>query len=263
MPRLAANLSTLFKELPFLDRFAAAAGAGFRAVEFQTAYEFAAAEVAARARDAGLEIVLLNMPRGDPARNELGTACLPGREERFRADLETALAYAKTVGCRRIHCLAGVRPEGADAAGLHSTFVANLRHAARRLRGDGVTAMLEPLSAGTVAHCFLTGSAHAAALIDEIGEDNVKLQYDLFHMQMIEGNLARTLERLLPKIGHIQLADAPSRHEPGTGEINFDFVLRHIDRLGYSGWIGCEYNPAGDTVEGLKWARPYLEGSGK
>jgi hydroxypyruvate isomerase len=261
MPRLAANLSTLFKERPFLDRFAAAAQAGFRAVEYQYPYESPAAEIAARARASGLEVVLHNMPRGDAG--EHGTACLPGREERFRSDLEIAVQYARAAGCARIHCLAGVAPPDADPKAVHKTFVANIRFAARRLAGEGIQVMLEPLSAGTVAGCFLTGSAQAAALIDEIGEDNVKLQYDFFHMQMMEGNLARSVERLLPWIGHLQLADAPARHEPGTGEINFDFLLGHIDRIGYSGWIGCEYNPAGDTVEGLKWAQRYLQGARK
>jgi hydroxypyruvate isomerase len=263
MPRLAANLSTLFKERPFPERFAAAAHAGFRAVEYQYPYEWPAAELAARARAAGVGVVLHNMPRGDAGRNEHGTACLPGREERFRADLEVAIEYARAVGCPRIHCLAGVVPSNADVRVVHQTFVTNIRHAARRLARENILVMLEPLSAGTIAGCFLTGSAQAAALIEEIGEDNVRLQYDLFHMQMMEGNLARTIERLLPKIGHLQLADAPGRNEPGTGEINFGFLLAHIDRLGYSGWIGCEYNPAGDTVEGLKWARPYLQGSAK
>jgi hydroxypyruvate isomerase len=259
MPRLAANLSTLFKERPFLDRFAAAAQAGFRAVEYQYPYDFPAPEVAAKAGAAGLEVVLHNMPRGDAGRNEYGTACLPGREERFRADLEVAVEYARAAKCRRIHCLAGVVPPGTDASRVHRTFVENLRYAARRLQKESMVAMIEPLSAATVAGCFLAGSAQAAALIEEIGEDNVRLQYDFFHMQMMEGNLARTLERLLPIVGHVQLADAPARQEPGTGEINFDFLLRHADRIGYSGWIGCEYNPAGDTVEGLKWALPYLQ----
>jgi hydroxypyruvate isomerase len=199
------------------------------------------------------------MPRGEGH----GTACLPGRGQRFRDDLDKAIEYARLAGCEKIHCMAGVAPPDAAPSLVHETFVENLRYAARRLGSAGMTAMIEPLSAGTVAHCFLAGSAQATALIDEIGEGNVRLQYDLFHMQMMEGNLARTIERLLPKIGHLQLADAPSRHEPGTGEINFAFLLPHIDRLGYSGWIGCEYNPAGDTVEGLKWAQPYLQGRRK
>lgn len=261
MPRLAANLSMLFRERPFLDRFDAAAAAGFRAVEYQYPYEWPAADVARRARAAGVQVVLHNMPPGEAG--EHGTACLPGREARFRADLEKAIEYARAVECPRIHCVAGVMPAGADKAALQRTFVDNLRHAARRLRAESMTAMIEPLSPGTVAGCFLASSAQAVALLDAIGEDNVRLQYDVFHMQAMEGDLARTIERLLPRIGHVQIADLPGRHEPGSGEINFDFLLAHIDRVGYEGWIGCEYNPAGDTTEGLTWARPYLQGSAK
>ena len=260
MPRLAANLSTLFKEMPFLERFAAAARAGFDAVEYQYPYEWRAEDLAARAREAGVRVVLHNMPRGDAALGEHGTASLPGREARFREDLERAVAYASAVDCPRLHCMAGISPQTRAA---HETYVANLRYAAKRLAKEGMSVMLEPLSAGTVAGCFLTGSAQAAQAVREVGADNVFVQYDFFHMQMMEGNLAATLERLLPVIGHIQLADVPGRHEPGTGEINFDFLLRFLDRVGYAGYVGCEYNPLGDTVEGLKWARPYLQGSAK
>jgi hydroxypyruvate isomerase len=258
MPKLAANLSTLFREVPFLDRFAAAARCGFRAVEYQYPYEWQASDIAARARSAGVQVVLHNMPRGDAERGEHGTACLPGREQRFRDDLERAIAYARTVGCAQVHCMAGVAPTGLDSARVHATYVSNLKHAADRLGAEGMRLLIEPLSPRTVAGCFLTGSAQAARVLEELGAANAFLQYDLFHMQIMEGNLAETIERLLARIGHVQLADVPARQEPGTGELNFDFLLRHIDRLGYSGWIGCEYNPAGDTVEGLKWARPYL-----
>jgi hydroxypyruvate isomerase len=258
MPRLAANLSTLFKERPFLERFEAAARAGFRAVEYQYPYDEDAGEIARRAQGAGVEVILHNMPRGEPSRGEHGTACLPGREQRFRDDLETAIAYARAAGCGRVHCMAGVVPEGADRKRLHATYVANLRYAAGRLRDEGMRLLIEPLSPRTVAGCFLSGSGQAVAVLDEVGSDNAFLQYDLFHMQIMEGNLAETIERLLPRIGHMQLADVPGRHEPGSGELNFDFLLRHIDRVGYSGWIGCEYNPSGDTVEGLKWAKRYL-----
>jgi hydroxypyruvate isomerase len=258
MPKLAANLSTLFKEMPFPERFAAAAKCGFRAVEYQYPYEWRADELAARARQAGVEVVLHNMPRGDAERGEHGTACLPGREQRFRDDLERAIEYARAAGCKRLHCMAGVAPQGLERKVLHKTYVENLKYAAQRLEREGMQVLIEPLSARTVAGCFLTGSAQAAQALDDVAASNAFLQYDLFHMQIMEGNLAETLERLLPRIGHIQLADVPGRHEPGTGEINFDFLLRHIDRLGYSGWIGCEYNPLGDTLEGLKWAKPYL-----
>jgi len=258
MPKLAANLSTLFKEHPFLERFAAAAKAGFRAVEYQYPYDHKPEDIAAAARAAGVQVVLHNMPRGDAGRGEHGTACLPGREPRFREDLELALAYAKAAGCSRLHCMAGVAPAGRDHAALHATYLGNLRHAAARLGAEGMQVLIEPLSSRTVAGCFLSSSDQAARVVDELGLSNVRIQYDLFHMQVMEGNLSETIERLLPKIGHIQIADAPGRHEPGTGELNFGFLLEHIDRLGYSGWIGCEYNPRGDTVEGLKWAKPYL-----
>jgi hydroxypyruvate isomerase len=263
MPRLAANLSTLFKEVPFPDRFAAAARAGFQAVEYQYPYECQAEDLAARAREAGVQVVLHNMPRGDTALGEHGTACLPGREQRFREDLDKAVAYARAAGCPRVHCMAGVAPAGVPDKDLHKTYVANLKYAAARLERERMSLLIEPLSARTVAGCFLQGSGQAVQALEEVGAANAFLQYDLFHMQIMEGNLAETLERLLPRIGHIQLADVPGRHEPGTGEINFDFLLRHIDRIGYAGWIGCEYNPLGDTVEGLKWAQPYLRGKEK
>jgi hydroxypyruvate isomerase len=258
MPRLAANVSTLFKELPFLERFGAAARAGFKAVEYQYPYEFAAEDVARAVRDAGVEVVLHNTPRGDSARNESGTAALPGREMDFRHYLDQALHYALAVGCRRLHCTAGVVPQGGERAAMHATYVSNLRHAAATLARHEMQVLIEPLSVHTVAGYFLTGSAQAISVLDEVGAGNASLQYDLFHMQVMEGNLAATIERLLPRIGHMQVADVPGRHEPGTGELNFPFLLAHIDRLGYSGWIGCEYNPAGETVEGLTWAQPYL-----
>ena len=259
MPKLAANLSMLFKEVGFLDRFAAARKAGFRAVEYQYPYEFAPQDVAAAAREAGVQVVLHNMPRGDAGRGEHGTACLPGREARFRDDLERAVEYAAAVRCGALHCLAGVVPAGAERSQLHATYVANLRHAASRLEREGLRLLIEPVSERTAANYFLNRSAQAVRILEEVAADNAVLQYDVFHMQLLEGNLALTIERLLPRIGHIQIADAPGRHEPGSGEINFGFLLPHIDALGYAGWIGCEYNPQGDTVEGLRWAKSYLD----
>jgi hydroxypyruvate isomerase len=258
MPKLAANLSTLFTEVRFLERFGAARRAGFHAVEYQYPYDFAAADVAAAAREAGVEVVLHNMPRGDPARGEHGTACLPGREAVFRETLERAIEYARAVSCSRLHCLAGVIPQGADRAELRRTYVQNLKYAAARLQRERMSVLIEPLSPRTVGSYFLGGSAQAVSVLEELGADNAFLQFDFFHLQMMEGDLAGKAERLLARIGHMQMADAPGRHEPGTGEINFEFLFRHVDALGYAGWIGCEYNPAGDTVEGLKWAKPYL-----
>lgn len=258
MPKLAANLSLLFTERGFLERFDAAREAGFRDVEYQYPYDFPADEVAAAARDAGVRVVLHNVPRGNAERGEQGIACLPGREEEFRQDLERAIAYARAAHCSRLHCLAGVAPANASRADLHATYVSNLKYAAGRLRRESMQLLIEPVSERTAANYFLAGSAQAVRVLDEVAADNAFLQYDLFHMQILEGNLAATVERLLPRIGHMQLADVPGRDEPGNGEINFGFLLPYIDRLGYAGWMGCEYNPRGDTVQGLKWAKPYL-----
>lgn len=248
----------LFKEVGFLERFATARRAGFRAVEYQYPYDFTAADVAAAAREAGVDVVLHNVPRGDPQRNEHGIACLPGREQAFRESLERAVEYARAVQCPRLHCLAGVVPADTDARELHRTYVANLKYAAQRLSREKMHLLIEPVSEFTAKRYFLRASAQAIAVLDEVGADNAFLQYDFFHMQVMEGNLADKAARLLPRIGHMQVADVPGRHEPGSGEINFGFLFRHVDAIGYGGWIGCEYNPQGGTVEGLKWATPYL-----
>jgi hydroxypyruvate isomerase len=255
MPKLAANLSMLFPQLDFLDRFAAARAAGFRYVEYQFPYAYGAEQLARRARDARVQVVLHNLPAGDMAKGERGIACLPGREREFREGVERAIEYAAAVACPRVNCIAGLAP--ADAAHF-DTLVANLRHAARRLGEVGVQLLIEPINTRSVPGFFLNGTRQAIDVLNAVGEANAFLQYDVFHMQIMEGDLARTIERLLARIGHIQIADAPERHEPGTGEINFDFLLRHLDAIGYSGWVGCEYNPRGDTLEGLKWAQPYL-----
>ena len=255
MPKLAANLSMLFPELDFLERFAAARAAGFRYVEYQFPYAYTAAQLAESARAAGVEVVLHNLPAGDMAKGERGIACLPGREREFREGVERALEYAKAVACPRLNCIAGLAPADKEH---FDTLVANVRHAARRLGEARVQLVIEPINTRSVPGFFLSGSAQAIDVLNAAGEGNASLQYDVFHMQIMEGDLARTIERLLARIGHIQIADVPGRHEPGTGEINFDFLLRHLDTLGYSGWVGCEYNPSGDTREGLRWAKPYL-----
>ena len=256
MPKLAANLSTLFPQVPFLERFAAAARAGFRYVEYQFPYQWKPDELAKHARDAGVQVVLHNLPAGDFAQGDRGIACLPARQQEFRDGVEKALAYAKAVGCPRLNCLAGLAPVDGEHFGV---LVENVRYAARRLGEVGVQLLLEAINTRTVPGFFLSRSAQAIEVLNAAGEGNALLQYDFFHMQIMEGDLAKTVERLLARVGHIQLADVPDRHEPGTGELNFDFLLRHLDAIGYSGWVGCEYNPRGDTLEGLKWARPYLE----
>jgi len=255
MPKLAANLSMLFPELAFLDRFAAAARAGFRYVEYQYPYACRATEVAECARAAGVEVVLHNLPAGDAGRGDRGIACLPGRVGEFREGVERAIEYARAAGCTRLNCIAGIAP--VDARHF-DTLVENVRFAAGRLRAAGLELMLEPINSRSVPGFFLTGSRQAIEVLDAAGADNARLQYDVFHMQIVEGDLATTIERLLPRIGHMQIADVPDRHEPGTGEVNFPWLLAHIDRVGYAGWIGCEYNPAGDTLAGLAWAKPYL-----
>jgi hydroxypyruvate isomerase len=255
MPKLAANVSMLFPQLDFLDRFAAARAAGFRAVEYQFPYDHDAKEVARRVRDARLEAVLHNLPLGGNPKVERGIACLPGREREFRDNVERGIEYAVAAGCPRLNCISGIAP--ADKEHL-DVLVGNLRYAARKLGAAGLQLMVEPVSTRTVPGFILNRSQPAIDVLNAVGEDNAFLQYDLYHMQIMEGDLAVTIERLLPRIGHMQIADVPARNEPGTGELNFDFLLRHIDSLGYSGWIGCEYNPRGDTVEGLKWARAYL-----
>mgnify|MGYP006196712921 CR=1 FL=1 len=255
MPKLAANVSMLFAHLDFLDRFAAAARAGFRFVEYQFPYAWPAQEVARRVREAGVEVVLHNLPAGDMAKGERGIACLPGRAQEFRAGVERAIEYARAVSCPRLNCIAGLGPRDAPHT---AQLVENVRYAARRLGEVGMQLLIEPINTRTVPGFFLTGSRQAIDVLNAAGEGNAFLQYDMFHMQIMEGDLAHTIERLLPRIGHMQLADVPGRNEPGSGEINFEFLLAHIDALGYAGWIGCEYNPRGDTAEGLKWARAYL-----
>ena len=259
MPKLAANLSLLFTETAFLRRFGMAAKAGFHFVEYQFPYEFDKDEIAASAREADVKVVLHNTPSGDASRGDRGIACLPQRKEEFRAGVGRALEYALAAGCPRLNCLAGVAPPGISKDELRATLVENLRFAARELGKAGLALMIEPINTRSVPGFFLNNSAQAAAILDEVGAENAFIQYDLFHMQIMEGDLSKTIERLLPRIGHMQIADVPARHEPGTGELNFPFLLAEIDRLGYKGAIGCEYNPAGDTLRGLAWADRYLK----
>ena len=206
-----------------------------------------------------MKVVLHNIPSGDASRGDRGIACLPQRKEEFRAGVGRAIEYALAAGCPRLNCLAGVAPPGISKDELRATLVENLRFAARELGKAGLALMIEPINTRTVPGFFLNNSAQAAAILDEVGAENAFIQYDLFHMQIMEGDLSKTIERLLPRIGHMQIADVPARHEPGTGELNFPFLLAEIDRLGYKGAIGCEYNPAGDTLRGLAWADRYLK----
>ncbi|HEX5804745.1 MAG TPA: hydroxypyruvate isomerase [Macromonas sp.] len=257
MPSLAANLSLLYPELPFLDRFAAAARSGFRAVEFQFPYAFDVADIAQRLKEHRLQLVLHNLPAGDWAAGERGIACHPERVDEFRAGVQQALAYARVLGTPRLNCLAGVLPSGVSQEAAQATLVANLRHAATALQAAGIELLVEFINTFDIPGFFVHRTDQALALLDEVAHPNLKLQYDLYHAQRMEGNLVHTLRQHLPRIGHIQLADSPDRHEPGTGEINFHFVLQELDRLGYAGHVGCEYFPAdaglGGTDAGLAW----------
>jgi hydroxypyruvate isomerase len=259
MLKLAANISLMFPQLPFPDRFAAAAKAGFRYVEYQFPYAFGSAgEIAGRARAAGVEVVLHNLPAGDAAKGDRGLTCQPDRVNEFREGVERAIEYAKAAGCLRLNTLAGIAP-AVPREKAKQTLVENLRYAAGKFKAAGLTLLTEPCNPRTIPGFFLNTSKEAIEVIDAVGADNLLLQYDLFHMQIVEGDLAKTIERLLPRIGHLQIADVPDRHEPGTGEINFGYLLPLIDRLGYQGWVGAEYIPKGDTVQGLSWAAPYLK----
>lgn len=255
MPRFAANLTMLFTEVPFLDRFERAARAGFRFVEVQFPYAFEPAEIAARLAANGLSLVLHNLPAGDWDGGERGIACLPGREAEFRRAVATAIRYATALGVPRLNCLAGRTPAGADAAAVHHTLVTNLRYAAEALGGAGLQLLVEPLNTFDVPGSHLSRIDEALAVFDDVGVDNLFVQYDLYHAQRMHGELAATLERHLARIGHVQVADNPGRHEPGTGEIHFPFLFAHMDRIGYTGYVGAEYWPEAGTEAGLGWMR--------
>ncbi|MDE2253835.1 MAG: hydroxypyruvate isomerase [Betaproteobacteria bacterium] len=253
MPKFAANLTMLYTELPFLDRFSAASQSGFKAVEFLFPYAHTAEHIRDKALAAGVQIVLHNLPAGDWDAGERGIACLPERVSEFREGVGRAIEYAKALGVPQLNCLAGKAPAGADPRHLHDTLVANLRYAARELQQHGIKLLIEPINTYDIPGFFLNRSAQALAVMDEVGNPNLYLQYDIYHMQRTEGELAATMEKLLPRIAHIQLADNPGRNEPGTGEINYRFLFPHIDRIGYQGWIGCEYKPKTTTSAGLGW----------
>lgn len=253
MPRFAANLSMLFTELPFLDRFAAARAAGFEAVEYLFPYEHPREELAARLRDHGLEQVLHNLPAGDWNAGDRGIACDPARVGEFRRGVEFAVSYAQALGCRRLNCLAGKLPQGLARRQAHDTLVANLRWAADRLEAEGIGLLVEPINTFDIPGFFLSRTEQAITLLDEVDSENLALQYDVYHAQRMEGELSATLERHLPRIGHVQVADNPGRHEPGSGEIQYRHLFGLLDRLGYAGWVGCEYKPAAGTLAGLAW----------
>lgn len=256
MPRLSANLSFLFNEVPFLDRFGEAARAGFRAVEFAFAYDVPEASIAARLAAHDLQCVLINAPPGDFAAGERGLASLPGREQEFAASIATALRYAGALNCPRIHVMSGVVPadgDGAQRARQMATLVRNLQWACGEARARQVTLLVEPLNPRDMPNYLFSTQAEAHAIREAVGAPNLAVQMDFYHAQIVEGDLVTKLERWLPHIGHIQIAGVPGRHEPDAGEINYAWLLRRVDELGYPGWVGCEYRPRTTTREGLAW----------
>jgi hydroxypyruvate isomerase len=247
----------LFTELPFMERFGAAAAAGFKGVEYLFPYAFAKEDLAAELARHGLVQVLHNLPAGNWEAGERGIACDPARVAEFREGVARAIDYATALGCSQVNCLAGNAPAGVSAEVLRETFVANLRFAAAQLKEAGIRLLIEPINTFDIPGFYLNRTAQAAEILDEVGSDNLFIQYDIYHAQRMEGELAATVARHLPRIAHIQLADNPGRHEPGSGEIHYPWLLRHIDGLGYTGWIGCEYKPATTTAEGLGWLEAY------
>jgi hydroxypyruvate isomerase len=259
MLNFAANLSMMYTEQPFLDRFAAAAADGFRAVEYLFPYEHAPGDIASRLREHGLTQALFNLPPGDFAKGERGIAALPGREAEFAASVETALTYARATGCTRLHAMAGIAPHDADLEAMRATYVANLRLAARQFAPHGITLLIEPINTRDMPGYFLSLQHAAHDVVAEVGAPNLKVQMDLYHCQIMEGDLERKIERWLPGVGHFQIAGVPQRHEPDTGEVNYAYLFERLDALGWTGFIGCEYRPRAGTREGLGWWRRYRE----
>ncbi|MGJ4912522.1 hydroxypyruvate isomerase [Bradyrhizobium sp. HKCCYLS2033] len=257
MPRFAANLTMLFNELPFMERFAAAKAAGFSGVEYLFPYEFDKAELREQLARHGLTQVLHNLPAGNWAAGERGIAILPDRVDDFRDGVRRAIEYARALDCRQLNCLVGIAPDDADPRELNQVLVRNLRFAAIALKAQGIKLLIEPINTLDIPGFFLNRTAQALQLISDVESDNLFVQYDIYHMQIMEGDLARTMQKHLARIAHIQLADNPGRHEPGSGEINYPFLFRHLDAIGYSGWIGCEYKPRAGTVDGLGWLADY------
>ena len=256
MPKFAANLTLLFNEVPFLDRFEHALRAGFDAVEYLFPYDYSAEQLSALLKQHQLKQVLHNMPPGDWDAGERGIAILPDRVDEFKAGVSRTIEYASALGCPQVNCLAGLTPAGVDNSELYDTLVNNLQYAAPRLKEHNIKLLVEAINYHDIPGFYVNTSAQVEQLIQDVGSDNLFFQYDIYHMQIMEGDLANTIKRLLPLIPHMQLADNPGRHEPGTGEINYPWLFEYLDTLGYDGYIGCEYRPLTSTTEGLGWFRP-------
>jgi hydroxypyruvate isomerase len=257
MPKFAANLSMLFTEYDFLDRFAAAAEAGFTGVEYLFPYAYEAETLRTALGDNGLTQVLFNLPPGDWDGGERGLAALPGREDEFRSSVAKALHYARILDCPRLHVMAGIVPPGADAEVCRQTYIANLRYAAVEFAKCDKILLIEPLNLRDNPGYLLSRQEAAAEICDQVGAANIKVQFDFYHCQITQGDLTRTLVSLFPHVGHIQIAGVPDRHEPDLGEVNYPWLFERLDLMGYDGWIGCEYRPLDKTVDGLAWGRPW------
>lgn len=259
MPQFAANLSMMYQEHAFLDRFAAAAADGFRAVEFLFPYEHAPGEISTRLRAHGLTQALFNLPPGDWQAGERGMAALPGREKEFADAVDRGIAYALATQCRRLHAMAGLVPADADRARMHATYVANLRAAAAKLAPHDITLLIEPINTRDMPGYFLNFQQQAYDIVAEVGAPNLMVQMDFYHCQIMEGDLCKRLEKHFDSVGHIQIAGVPARHEPDVGEVDFAWLLGQLDALGYAGHVGCEYRPHGATSAGLAWFQPYKD----
>ena len=258
MPKFCANLTMLFNEVDFLDRFEAAARVGFKGVEYLFPYDYGKEQLVEKLKSNNLVQALHNLPAGDWAAGERGIACLPDRVGEFQEGVGKAIEYATALGCEQVNCLVGLAPEGVAPDKLRETFVSNLKFAAAKLGDAGVKLIIEAINTQDMPGFYLNGTQQALSIIEEVGSSNLAYQYDVYHMQIMEGNLARTIQDNLDIINHIQVADNPGRHEPGTGEINYTFLFDFLDKVGYKGWVGCEYVPADTTIEGLGWVKPYL-----
>ena len=257
MPNLAANISMMFTEVPFMDRFAAAAAAGFKAVEYLFPYDHPAEDIAAALKENGLENALFNLPPGDWTKGDRGLAALPGREADFDGLIQQALDYAQVIGCKKLHVMAGIPPEDADKDECRAVYVSNIKKAAAKMAPLGITTLIEPINGRDIPGFFLNRQDQALSVLKDVGAANAKVQMDLYHCQISEGDVAMKIGANYDHVGHFQIAGVPERHEPSLGEVNYPYLFDVIDSLGYTGWIGCEYRPEGDTVAGLEWAKPY------
>ena len=258
MPNFAANLTMMFNEVDFLDRFAAAANSGFRGVEYLFPYDYEPAQLAEKLEQHGLAQVLHNLPAGDWAAGARGIACHPNRVAEFQEGVGKAIEYATALNCSQVNCLAGLAQNGVSDEDRDATLISNLKFAAEQLGAAGIRLLIEPINTIDIPGFVLNYPEQARDLIERVGSDNLFLQHDLYHMQIMQGDLARNIERNQDIIRHIQIADNPGRHEPGTGEINYSYLFKYLDDIGYDGWIGCEYVPASTTDAGLSWIKPHL-----